>query len=88
VVTDDDRRWLQGDLVFLILFAGLLAYNLLAWQRLIGLGPESRPLQSIALSASLFSVSLATVTRRRSRWISRALLVVSVATLAVSISAR
>jgi hypothetical protein len=78
----------SGVISFLILFSGLLAYHLLAWQRLFGLGPDSHPLPSIALSTCLFLVSLATVARRRSRWISRALLVVSVATLAVSIAAR
>jgi hypothetical protein len=88
VWTYDDRRSFRGDVAFLILFSGLLAYHLLRWQRLIGSGPEWRPVQSISLSASLFLVSLATVARRRSRWIARALLVMSAAALAVTITAR
>ena len=86
--TYDDRRSLRGDLAFLILFSGLLAYHLLRWQRLLGSGPEWHRLQSIALSAALFLVSLATVARRRSRWVARALLVMSAAALVVSITAR
>jgi hypothetical protein len=88
VWTYDDRRSFRGDVAFLILFSCLLAYHLLRWQRLVGSGPEWHPLQSIALSASLFLVSLATVARRRSRWIARALLVMSAAALAVTITAR
>jgi hypothetical protein len=87
----DDRRWLRVDVAvdvaLVILWFGLLAYTLLAWQRLFGLGPEARPLQLIGLSACLFSSSLASVARRRSRRFFGALIVMSAAALAVSVVA-
>ncbi len=84
----DHRRWLRLDVGFIILFAGLLAYNVLAWRRLSGRGAEWRPLPSIALSACLFFLSLASIARRRSRPLFGALLAMGIAALAVSLAAR
>lgn len=81
----DDRRWLRIDVAFVILCSGLLAYSLLAWQRLFGLGPDSQPLQLVALSAGLFLSSLASVVRRRSRRLFYALIAMSAAALVVSV---
>ena len=79
----DDRRWLRVDVAFVILFSGLLAYNILAWQGRFGLGPQ-RPLPSISLSAGLLLSSLASVVRRRSRRLFYALIAMSGAAVAIS----
>ena len=83
----EDRRWPRVDIAFAVLFFGLLAYNLLAWQRLFGLGPEGRPLPLIAVSAGLLLSSLASVARRRSRRLFYALVVLSMAAVAISLAA-
>lgn len=83
----DDRRWLIVDVAFLLICSALLTYNLLAWQRVFGLGPAWRPLQSIALSTCLVLQSLAGFARRRSRRLFYAISALSVTALAVAIRA-
>lgn len=80
----DDRRWLRIDVGFLILSSVLLAYNLLAWQRWFGLGPQWHPLQSTALAACLTLQALAALARRRSRTLFYVLIAVSLGALSVS----
>ena len=83
----EDRRGLRVDVAFMILFFGLLVFNLLAWQRLFGLGPEGRPLPSIAVNAALFLSSLASVVRRRSRRLFYVLIVMSMAAVVTAFAA-
>jgi len=84
----DDRRWLRVDIGFLILSSLLLAYNLLAWHEVFGLGPQWHPLQSTALSACLTLQALAAIARRRSRALFYVLVAISLVALSFSFVGR
>jgi hypothetical protein len=84
----DDRSWYWVDNAFIVFFGGLLAYNILAWQRLFGFGPLWHPLQSTALAVCLFMQSLSRIVRRRSRALAWALLGTSLVPLGISVTLR
>ena len=81
-------RELRVDVAFLLLFAGLLAYSVLAWQHLLGLGPLWHPSQLIWLNVALCSQGVARLLRRRSRGLFYVFSVFSMIALAACLTAR
>jgi hypothetical protein len=83
-----DDRDLRVDLAFLVIFAGLLAYSLLAWQHLLGLGPLWHPRQLIWLNVALFCQANARLLRRPSRRLFYGLSAFSLVALTISLAPR
>ena len=83
-----DDRELRVDLAFLLVFAGLLAYSVLAWRHVFGLGPLLHPRQLIWLNIALFSQAVAGLLRRNSRRLFYALSAFSIVALTISLTAR
>ncbi len=80
----DDLRWLTIQKWFAGICFLLLAYNVLAWQGLVGDEPPWRPVQNVMLSAGLLLQPVAQLARPKSQWLFYVLLAASLIAVGLS----